>query len=48
MNCFYKVHLGGDMAFGEAFYRCLYLAKTRGKGYAAATAGLRYWAAFEG
>ena len=32
-NCFYKVHRGGDMAFGEAFYRCSYLAKARGKGY---------------
>ena len=32
-HCFYKVHRGDDMAFSEAFYRCSYLAKARGKGY---------------
>jgi hypothetical protein len=32
-NCFYKVRRGDDMAFGEALYRCSYLAKARGKGY---------------
>jgi hypothetical protein len=32
-HCFYKVHRGDDKAFGEAFYRCSYLAKVRGKGY---------------
>ncbi len=32
-NCFYKVHRGDDIAFDEAFYRCSYLAKERGKGY---------------
>jgi hypothetical protein len=32
-NCFYKVHRGDDLAFSEAFYRCSYLAKERGKGY---------------
>ena len=32
-NCFYKLHRGDDKAFGEAFYRCSYLAKVRGKGY---------------
>ena len=32
-NCFYKLHRGDDGAFGEAFYRCSYLAKVRGKGY---------------
>jgi len=30
-NDCYKVHCGDDMAFGEAFYRCSYLAKERGK-----------------
>jgi len=32
-NCFYKVHRGDGDAFAEAFYRCSYLAKARGKGY---------------
>jgi len=32
-NCFYKVHRGNDDTFAEAFYRCSYLAKERGKGY---------------
>ena len=32
-NDCYKVHCGDDKAFGEAFYRCSYLAKERGKGY---------------
>ena len=32
-NDCYKVRRGDDMAFGEAFYRCSYLAKARGKGY---------------
>jgi hypothetical protein len=32
-NCFYMVHRGDEIAFGEAFYRCSYLAKARGKGY---------------
>jgi len=32
-NCFYKVHRGDDDAFAEAFYRCSYMAKERGKGY---------------
>ena len=32
-HCFYKINRGDDEAFGEAFYRCSYLAKTRGKGY---------------
>ena len=32
-NCFYKVHRGDNEAFGEAFYRCPYLAKAGGKGY---------------
>ena len=32
-NCFYKLHRGDDKAFGEALYRCSYLAKARGKGY---------------
>ena len=32
-NDCYKVDGGDDKAFGEAFYRCSYLAKTRGKGY---------------
>ena len=32
-RCFYKVHRVDDDAFAEAFYRCSYLAKVRGKGY---------------
>ena len=32
-KCFYRVHRGDDKAFDEAFYRCSYLAKERGKGY---------------
>jgi hypothetical protein len=32
-NDCHKVHRGDDEAFGEAFYRCSYLAKARGKGY---------------
>ena len=32
-NDCHKVHRGDDKAFGEAFYRCSYLAKARGKGY---------------
>jgi len=32
-HCFYKVRRGDDKAFGEAFYRCSYLAKVRGEGY---------------
>jgi len=32
-HCFYKINRGDDMAFGDAFYRCSYLAKVRGKGY---------------
>ena len=32
-HCFYKVHRGDDKVFGEAFYRCSYLAKERGKSY---------------
>ena len=32
-HCFYKINRGDDKAFGEAFYRCSYLAKERGKGY---------------
>jgi|GEM_PF-4648315 len=31
-NC-HKVHRGDEIAFGEAFYRCSYLAKAQGKGY---------------
>ena len=32
-NDCYKVHRGDEKAFGEALYRCSYLAKVRGKGY---------------
>ena len=32
-HCFYKLNRGDDKNFGEAFYRCSYLAKVRGKGY---------------
>ena len=32
-NCFYKVQRGDGDEFAEAFYRCSYLAKARGKGY---------------
>jgi len=32
-NDYYKVHCGDDDEFAEAFYRCSYLAKARGKGY---------------
>ena len=32
-NDCHKVHRGDEIAFGEAFYRCSYLAKSRGKGY---------------
>jgi hypothetical protein len=32
-NDCHKVHCGVEIAFGEAFYRCSYLAKERGKGY---------------
>ena len=32
-HCFYKINRGDDLAFGEAFYRCSYLAKARGKDY---------------
>ena len=32
-NFFYKVQSGNGDEFAEAFYRCLYLAKERGKGY---------------
>ena len=32
-HCFYKINRGDYKAFGEAFYRCSYLAKARGKGY---------------
>jgi hypothetical protein len=32
-NCFYRIRRGDHLAFGEAFYRCSYLAKARGKGY---------------
>ena len=32
-NDCHKVHRGDDEAFGEALYRCSYLAKARGKGY---------------
>ena len=32
-NDCYKVHRGNDIAFGEAFYRCSYLAMERGKSY---------------
>ena len=32
-HCFYKINRGDDEAFGEAFHRCSYLAKARGKGY---------------
>ena len=32
-NDCHKVHRGDDKAFSEAFYRCSYLAKERGKGY---------------
>ncbi len=31
-NDCHKVHRGDAKAFGEAFYRCSYLAKVRGKG----------------
>lgn len=32
-NCFYRIRCGDDKVFDEAFYRCAYLAKVRGKGY---------------
>ena len=32
-NCFYKIRRGDDDTFAEAFYRCSYMAKVRGKGY---------------
>jgi len=32
-NDCHKVNRGNDWAFGEALYRCSYLAKVRGKGY---------------
>lgn len=32
-HCFYKISRGYNEAFGEASYRCSYLAKERGKGY---------------
>ena len=32
-NDCYKLHCGDDKAFSEAFYRCSYLAKERGKSY---------------
>jgi hypothetical protein len=32
-RCFYKIRRGDHDAFAEAFYRCSYLAKVRGKGY---------------
>jgi hypothetical protein len=32
-NDCHKVHRGDEIAFGEAFYRCSYLAKEQGKGY---------------
>ena len=32
-NFFYKVQSGNGDEFAEAFYRCSYLAKARGKGY---------------
>ena len=32
-NDCHQVHRGDEIAFGEAFYRCSYLAKARGKGY---------------
>ena len=32
-NCFYRIRCGDDKAFDEAFYRCAYLAKVRGKDY---------------
>ena len=32
-HCFYKINRGDEKAFGEAFYRCSYMAKVRGKGY---------------
>jgi len=31
-NCFYKIRSGDDDTFVEAFYRCSYMAKVRGKG----------------
>jgi len=33
-RCFYKISRGENDTFAEAFYRCSYLAKARGKGYA--------------
>jgi len=32
-HCFYKINRGDAIAFGEAFFRCSYLSKARGKGY---------------
>jgi hypothetical protein len=32
-NDCHKVNRGDDKAFSEAFYRCSYLAKARGKAY---------------
>ena len=29
-HCFYKLHRGDEKTFGEAFYRCSYLAKAQG------------------
>jgi hypothetical protein len=34
-NCFYKVHRGDDIAFGEAFYRCSYLVRNEVRAMAA-------------
>jgi hypothetical protein len=32
-NCIYKIRPADDDTFAEAFYRCSYLAKVRGKGH---------------
>ena len=37
-HCFYKINRDDDKAFGEAFYRCSYLTKVRGKGYGSLSA----------
>ena len=37
-RCFYKIRRGDSDTFAEAFYRCSYLAKVRGKGYGASCA----------
>ena len=37
-RCIYKIRRGDDDAFAEAFYRCSYLAKERGKDFGASGA----------